>query len=495
MKRKVIITSLMLLFLIILSNSCHAAISASSKTVDSGKNVSITITSNPGVAAYKVNMTNAGGLTFISCSGGEVGGTSVTNAKSENMTTLATYNFKVPNVTTDTKYTVSFSATGMETANLDPVANSSTTATITVKAPVVTPPPPSPEPTTPTQPSSPAEPAKPAEPVISENANLSNLGIRPNDFSGFRASKTSYEVTVPNEVSSIEIYASKQDSKASISGIGQKSLQEGSNLFKIVVTAEAGNTKTYQLNVIRQVEGAEITPNTSEDIADTTGQESTIGLSKLEINGFEFDIEFAVNVYRYEIELKENEKPTIEQIKENLKAEVNFEGGVYEIISDKLDEENNEVVISVKDADGREIAIYTLVFKYPKVEDTADTADTSDTAMLITNIAEPFEIDIDKLIILLSITIITIIAIISTINSYKQRKILKENGLIKEKQVYNEDEEEIIEEPVEQVVESEIEQKEENKDYIGDIFKTSQMTFEADDKDFVKKRRGKGKHS
>ena len=33
----------------------------------------------------------------------------------------------------------------------------------------------------------------------------------------------------------------------------------------------------------------------------------------------------------------------------------------------------------------------------------------------------------------------------STINSYKQRKILKENGLIKEKQVYDEDEEEIIE--------------------------------------------------
>ena len=244
MKRKTIVLIFIFLFLILLTNNCQAAISATSKTVNSGENVSITITSNPGVAAYKVNLTNAGGLTFISCSGGEVGGTSVTNAKSENMTTLATYNFKVPNVTVDTKYTVSFSATGMETANLEPVANSSTTATITVKAPVVTPQPSTPEP----NPTTPSEPAKPAE--KSANANLSNLGINPKeyDFKGFKASKTSYEVTVPNDVSSIEIYANKQDAKASITGTGKKNLQEGTNVFKIVVTAENGTTKTYQLN-------------------------------------------------------------------------------------------------------------------------------------------------------------------------------------------------------------------------------------------------------
>ena len=40
-------------------------------------------------------------------------------------------------------------------------------------------------------------------------ATLSNLGIRPNDFSGFSANKTSYSTEVPNNVESIEIYAKK----------------------------------------------------------------------------------------------------------------------------------------------------------------------------------------------------------------------------------------------------------------------------------------------
>ena len=38
----------------------------------------------------------------------------------------------------------------------------------------------------------------------SSNANLKNLGIRPNDFSGFKAAVTSYEVTAPLEVEKIE---------------------------------------------------------------------------------------------------------------------------------------------------------------------------------------------------------------------------------------------------------------------------------------------------
>lgn len=504
MKRKLIISSLILLFLISLNNCCHAAISASSKTVNSGENVSITITSNPGVAAYKVNMTNAGGLTFISCSGGEVGGTSVTNAKSENMTTLATYNFKVPNVTTDTKYTVSFSATGMETANLDPVANSSTTATITVKAPVVTPPPttPAPEPTTPT---TPTEPTKPAEPVVSSNANLSNLGINPKeyDFTGFRASKTSYEVTVPNEVSQIEIYATAQDEKkATISGRGMKSLQEGTNVFKIIVTAENGKTKTYQLNVVRQVAGSEIVPNSGDDISDSTSESITMGLSKLELKGFKFEPEFSVDTYRYTIELEDEEIITLEQIKELIVAEVNFEGGTFEISGDeKLEKEENEVVISVKDADGREIAIYTIVFKMKKVEDTTDTA-----GILNNNIEDKDdETHDDKFgkeqeIIVISIIIISFIAIKSSITSYKQRKILQANGLIQEKEYYEETQEEIIEnennsEIAEKDEITEVDSNEENKDYIEDIFKTSQMSFKADDKDFIKKKRGRGKHS
>ena len=56
----------------------------------------------------------------------------------------------------------------------------------------------------------------------SSNANLSNLGIRPNDFSGFTPGTTTYNVTVPEDVESVEVYAAAQDSGATISGTGNQ---------------------------------------------------------------------------------------------------------------------------------------------------------------------------------------------------------------------------------------------------------------------------------
>ena len=39
----------------------------------------------------------------------------------------------------------------------------------------------------------------------SSNANLSNLGIRPHDFTGFRYGTTSYEVAVPEDTQDVEV--------------------------------------------------------------------------------------------------------------------------------------------------------------------------------------------------------------------------------------------------------------------------------------------------
>lgn len=93
---------------------------------------------------------------------------------------------------------------------------------------------------------------------------LSNLGIRPNDFSGFRAAKTSYSTEVPNDVESIEIYANKGQNGQTITGTGKKTLQEGTNTFNIVVTAEDGTSKkTYTLTVNRKAK--DDTNNTTEN--------------------------------------------------------------------------------------------------------------------------------------------------------------------------------------------------------------------------------------
>src|SRR5699024_714874 len=59
----------------------------------------------------------------------------------------------------------------------------------------------------------------------SNNANLGNFGIRPNDITGFTPSKTEYSTTVPNNVTSIEVYATKGQSGQTITGTGTKELQ------------------------------------------------------------------------------------------------------------------------------------------------------------------------------------------------------------------------------------------------------------------------------
>ena len=84
----------------------------------------------------------------------------------------------------------------------------------------------------------------------SKNANLSNLGIKPNDFKGFSISKTSYDVTVPNDTDKVTVYATAQDKNATIKGIGTQNLKVGKNAINVVVTAEDGKTtKTYTINV------------------------------------------------------------------------------------------------------------------------------------------------------------------------------------------------------------------------------------------------------
>ena len=87
----------------------------------------------------------------------------------------------------------------------------------------------------------------------STNNNLTSLSVSAGSLSpSFNANQTSYTVNVNNDVSSINITASLADSKASISGVGQKNLNYGDNNFPIVVTAEDGSKKTYNVNVNRK---------------------------------------------------------------------------------------------------------------------------------------------------------------------------------------------------------------------------------------------------
>lgn len=78
-----------------------------------------------------------------------------------------------------------------------------------------------------------------------KNLNVDNYELSPK----FDSSTTSYNVIVPKGTEKINISAETEDSKAGLSGTGEKSVSEGMNKFDVIVTAENGSQKTYTLNV------------------------------------------------------------------------------------------------------------------------------------------------------------------------------------------------------------------------------------------------------
>ena len=184
--KKVLKVVLTFLFVIATYNVVSkAAISATSKTVNSGETFSISVTSNVSVSAYTVKATGYSGLTFVTSSGGTgAGTTTISDAKATGgMTSLATFQFKAPDVEKDQTFKVDFSASGMGDVNLAPVADSSCTATITVKAKTQN----SGENGSNTSQTG----GSTTTPSKSNVATLSNLGITPNDFKGFSSNKLS----------------------------------------------------------------------------------------------------------------------------------------------------------------------------------------------------------------------------------------------------------------------------------------------------------------
>lgn len=124
-----------ILIILGLCTQSQARITTSDPTVQSGGTATITISSQEAVAFGSIDVDDNGGLTFVSVSGGTSNGTKVAFAGTENKKSgIATYKFKVPEVSKDTTYKVKFSSADMGTADGSEVAASTATATVTVKA-------------------------------------------------------------------------------------------------------------------------------------------------------------------------------------------------------------------------------------------------------------------------------------------------------------------------------------------------------------------------
>ena len=83
----------------------------------------------------------------------------------------------------------------------------------------------------------------------SSDNSLSYLNVEGFDI-GFDPSVTEYSVSVPNDTKKVSVGATANDGKASISGIGDYEVSEGSNKIEVLVTAENGDTRTYTIDVV-----------------------------------------------------------------------------------------------------------------------------------------------------------------------------------------------------------------------------------------------------
>ncbi len=213
----------------------------------------------------------------------------------------------------------------------------------------------------------------------SNNAKLANLGIKPNDFSGFSPNKTSYSVTVPNSVSSVSVYANKGQSGQTISGTGTINLQEGVNQANVTVTAEDGKTKTtYTISITRQAgsedekdkEEEENTTDTNtveeDEVENGEEKEITVGLDNLTISDVTLSPTFEKDIYEY----------TAKLIGDKTELDINAvaidEGQKIEIIGNEdLEEGENTITIMVSSEDGEETATYQIIVNKSLVDEEA----------------------------------------------------------------------------------------------------------------------------
>lgn len=190
----------------------------------------------------------------------------------------------------------------------------------------------------------------------SSDATLKNLGIRPKeyDFTGFRPTLTTYNVSVPNDVEKITIYATAKNANDTISGIGNKTLKVGQNRCEIKVTSgDKKNTKTYVINVTRKEEKEEDEPDEKEDEKNETP--TVAGIKEIKIDGANLTPSFSQSVYSYNVDVPSGTK------KLDIETETTSEDIEVEIAGNEdLKEGENVVTLLVHNKKNDATATYQI---------------------------------------------------------------------------------------------------------------------------------------
>ena len=189
----------------------------------------------------------------------------------------------------------------------------------------------------------------------STEARLKNMGIKEKayDFTGFKRDRKEYSIEVPNKITSLTVYATPVDSKAKVAGTGKVTLKEGDNTVTVTVTAEAGNTETYNLKIKRNTSAEDASGDTDETQTDNVS--GAFGLSSLDIDDVNLSPGFDTEIYQYTIDLKQDlSKLEIETIPTADDTTVEIFG------NENLHEGENLITILVKNKKTGQTATYQI---------------------------------------------------------------------------------------------------------------------------------------
>lgn len=205
--------------------------------------------------------------------------------------------------------------------------------------------------------------------VTASNAYLSNLGITPNDFSGFRYATMTYDVTVPEDVDEVEVYATPMNANAEVTGTGTKTLEAGKNTFEVTVTSEDGTkTNTYTINVTRQGDASSNTTG-GTTTSQTTSEEEGDGLDSLRIGDLDLSPKFSTNVYEYTAKYVGQETSlSVQAVATDASYKVEVTG------NQDLKEGDNLITIVVSDTNGENVATYQVTLNKSIAQEPVEEA-------------------------------------------------------------------------------------------------------------------------
>lgn len=178
----------------------------------------------------------------------------------------------------------------------------------------------------------------------SRNAYLSKLqinqeGLTPN----FNKNKTSYAVTVGENVNDLRVTAVAEDSKSKVAISGNTGLKNGDNKVYITVTAQDGTKKVYTITVTKTGDA----------------NKSNSYLQNLIVENATLSPEFSKEIFEYDCGTvgKSVETLKILAFGENENVKIDITG------NDKLSEGDNKIIVKVTSEDGTTTKEYVITVK------------------------------------------------------------------------------------------------------------------------------------